>query len=146
MNKTTIEAMTSSGKDDWETPAWLFDQLNDEFHFTLDPCCTHKTAKCHKHYTPEENGLLQDWGGRSSFAIRPTPEKPVPIPGKSLGCRNAPQRRKSPAPLWWPCCQPERTQNFSTATFTARLKFVSSKAGCHSLTTAKRQASRCLAQ
>lgn len=63
MNKTTIDAMTSSGKDDWETPAWLFDRLNAEFHFTLDPCCTHETAKCSKHYTKEENGLIQDWGG-----------------------------------------------------------------------------------
>ena len=147
MNKTTIEAMTSTGKDDWETPAWLFDQLNAEFHFTLDPCCTHETAKCLKHYTPEENGLIQDWGGGRLFsAIRPIPAKPAPILGRSHGCRNAPQRRKSPAPLWWLCCQPERTQNFSTATSTAKLKSVSSRAVCHFSTTAKRRASRCLAQ
>lgn len=63
MTETTIAAMTSTGKDDWETPHWLFDKLNAEFHFTLDPCCTHQTAKCRKHYTPAENGLIQDWGG-----------------------------------------------------------------------------------
>lgn len=67
MNSATIKAMTSTGKDDWETPAWLFNQLNAEFHFTLDPCCTHETAKCPKHYTPEENGLTQDWGGGDCF-------------------------------------------------------------------------------
>lgn len=67
MTEKTIAAMTSSGKDDWETPRWLFEQLNGEFHFTLDPCCTHETAKCSKHYTPQENGLLQDWGGGDRF-------------------------------------------------------------------------------
>lgn len=35
MNTATIKAMTSTGKDDWETPAWLFNQLNAEFHATL---------------------------------------------------------------------------------------------------------------
>lgn len=67
MTDTTIAAMTSTGKDDWETPRWLFDKINAEFHFTLDPCCTHQTAKCCKHYTPAENGLAQDWGGRNRF-------------------------------------------------------------------------------
>lgn len=86
MNSATIKAMTSTGKDDWETPAWLFKQLNAEFHFTLDPCCTHETAKCSKHYTPEENGLIQDWrGGRLFSAIRPTPARQRPIPAKYLG-------------------------------------------------------------
>lgn len=85
MNTATIKAMTSTGKDDWETPAWLFNQLNAEFHFTLDPCCTHETAKCPKHYTPEENGLTQDWGGRLFSAIHPTPARQRPIPAKYLG-------------------------------------------------------------
>lgn len=46
----------STGKDDWETPQWLFNQLDDEFHFTLDPCCTAENAKCRKYYTKAENG------------------------------------------------------------------------------------------
>jgi len=63
MDSTTLRAMTSTGKDDWATPDWLFQQLDAEFHFDLDPCCTHETAKCEKHFTPAENGLVQDWGG-----------------------------------------------------------------------------------
>ncbi|XHB95910.1 DNA N-6-adenine-methyltransferase [Lactococcus garvieae] len=47
----------------------FFNKLNDEFHFTLDPCSTHENAKCYKHFTIEENGLLQDWGGEKYFAI-----------------------------------------------------------------------------
>ena len=63
MDSTTLRAMTSTGKDDWATPDWLFQQLDAEFHFDLDPCCTHETAKCEKHFTSAENGLVQDWGG-----------------------------------------------------------------------------------
>ena len=50
---------------EWATPQELFNALNREFSFTLDPCCTHENAKCGKHYTKEENGLIQDWGGSS---------------------------------------------------------------------------------
>lgn len=82
MTETTIAAMTSTGKDDWETPHWLFDKLNAEFHFTLDPCCTHQTAKCRKHYTPAENGLIQDWGGEIVFCNPPYSRKTSTNPGQ----------------------------------------------------------------
>lgn len=29
-------------KDNWETPQYLYDELNDKFHFTLDPCADKK--------------------------------------------------------------------------------------------------------
>ena len=51
----------SSRTDDWTTPEWLFERLNAEFHFTLDPCSTTENAKCQRHYTREEDGLAQDW-------------------------------------------------------------------------------------
>lgn len=51
----------SSKSNEWETPQDFFDKLNAEFHFTLDPCCTHENAKCAKHYTEAEDGLKQDW-------------------------------------------------------------------------------------
>jgi len=34
----------SSKSNEWETPQAFFDKLNAEFHFTLDPCCTHENA------------------------------------------------------------------------------------------------------
>lgn len=51
----------SHNKDEWFTPQQLFDDLNDIFHFTLDPCATDENHKCFKYYTKEEDGLLQDW-------------------------------------------------------------------------------------
>lgn len=57
------EVMFSSRADDWETPQWLFDQLNAEFGFKLDVCATPDNAKCERYYTKAEDGLAQDWRG-----------------------------------------------------------------------------------
>ncbi len=35
-----------SDSDSWETPQWLFDQLNAEFHFDIDLCATEDNSKC----------------------------------------------------------------------------------------------------
>lgn len=63
-------AMTSN-KDDWETPQWLFDELDAIHHFTLDPCSTHENAKCEKHYTVEDDGLARSWDGETVFCNPP---------------------------------------------------------------------------
>lgn len=65
------KTLYSSRTEEWETPQSLFDQLNNEFHFTLDPCCTHENAKCHKHFTKNEDGLLQSWEGERVFCNPP---------------------------------------------------------------------------
>lgn len=41
------------------TPQDFYDQLNEEFRFTLDPCATHENHKCDKYYTKEQDGLVQ---------------------------------------------------------------------------------------
>ena len=51
----------NSDSNEWETPKYLYDQLDKEFNFTLDPCCTEQSAKCEKYYTKEDDGLKQDW-------------------------------------------------------------------------------------
>lgn len=64
MNNSFL-ANQNTGKDDWQTPKDLFLALDAVFHFTLDPCSTHENALCAKHYTKQEDGLSQNWGGRS---------------------------------------------------------------------------------
>ena len=59
----------SSETNEWATPQWLFDELDKEFNFTLDPCCTHENAKCKRHFTIEEDGLQQSWGGNQYSVI-----------------------------------------------------------------------------
>lgn len=64
----------SSATVEWATPQALFDKLDAEFHFDLDPCCTHENAKCAEHFTKAEDGLFQNWGAKGCFAIRHTGE------------------------------------------------------------------------
>lgn len=47
----------------WSTPQAFFDQLNAEFHFTLDACASLENAKCPAFYTESDDALLQPWSG-----------------------------------------------------------------------------------
>jgi hypothetical protein len=51
----------SSKTAEWETPQWLFDELNEEFGFTLDVCASEENHKCEKYFDIEMDGLKQDW-------------------------------------------------------------------------------------
>ena len=63
--------MVSSKSNEWATPQDFFDELNEEFSFTLDPCSTDDNRKCEKHYTIDEDGLSKDWSGETVFANPP---------------------------------------------------------------------------
>lgn len=65
------DILYSHKSDEWSTPYSVFEQLDKEFHFTLDPCATDQNHKCIKYYTKEENGLLQNWGGHTVFCNPP---------------------------------------------------------------------------
>lgn len=51
----------SSQTDEWATPQDLFDTLDAEFKFELDVCALDSSAKCPTYFTPETDGLNQDW-------------------------------------------------------------------------------------
>lgn len=68
---TNTDVMFSSNSNEWATPQEFFDKLNNEFHFTLDPCADNHNAKCNKYFTVEQNGLLQDWKGHTVFCNPP---------------------------------------------------------------------------
>lgn len=61
----------SSNSDNWATPTKLFETLNKEFHFNLDPCASHDNHKCPAYFTIEEDGLIQDWGLSTVFINPP---------------------------------------------------------------------------
>jgi phage N-6-adenine-methyltransferase len=71
MMHPTCQVMGSSKNMLWPTPQKWFDYLDLEFGFTLDPCCEHETAKCDKHYTPEEDGLSKSWANERVFMNPP---------------------------------------------------------------------------
>lgn len=61
----------SSNSDEWATPQDLFDILDSEFHFNLDPCADDTNHKCARYYTKETNGLSQKWGGGDRVFMNP---------------------------------------------------------------------------
>lgn len=71
MKAESLRMMFSSATDMWATPQSFFDELNNEFHFTLDPCATKANAKCNKFYMIDEDGLQQDWKGEVVFCNPP---------------------------------------------------------------------------
>ena len=47
----------SKASDEYGTPEWLFDVLNEEFNFRLDVCASHENHKCSFYYTEAIDGL-----------------------------------------------------------------------------------------
>jgi phage N-6-adenine-methyltransferase len=65
------DGMYSSETPEWSTPQELFDKLNDEFAFTLDPCATDENHKCEKWFTVQQDGLSQPWVPENVFMNPP---------------------------------------------------------------------------
>lgn len=57
------QGLFTSKTDMWETPQSVFDNLNEEFAFDLDVCAVESNKKCEKYFSPEQDGLKQDWQG-----------------------------------------------------------------------------------
>ena len=64
----------SSKSDEWATPREVFESLNSEFHFDLDPCASESNHKCDTYYTAEEDGLQHAWGEHRVFCNPPYSE------------------------------------------------------------------------
>ena len=60
------EALFSHKGDEWRTPQWLFDQLDEEFHFECDAAATFGNTKCDHFFGEDltgnkEDALVYDW-------------------------------------------------------------------------------------
>ena len=67
-------ALFTSNSDEWATPQDVFDKLNCEFHFDLDPCATANNHKTDWYFTAEQDRLDQNWGGHKVFCNPPYSE------------------------------------------------------------------------
>lgn len=54
-------ALKTTGRDDYETPQELFEELNHKFRFKLDPASSDENHKCIFYYTKAMDGLSKDW-------------------------------------------------------------------------------------
>lgn len=57
------DVMFSSKTDMWATPQNFFDKLNEEFGFNTDVCAIPENAKCKRFFSPDVDGLKQEWTG-----------------------------------------------------------------------------------
>lgn len=96
-----LQVHYSSNTIEWATPPDLFQRLDREFGFTLDPCSTADNAKCARHYTKAENGLLQDWSNDVVFMNPPY--------GRAIGAWIAKAHEESKRGAIVVCLIPART-------------------------------------
>lgn len=61
----------SSKTIEWATPLSLYAELDQEFHFDLDPCADETNHKCNTYFTKEDDGLSKDWGVHRVFCNPP---------------------------------------------------------------------------
>ena len=65
--------------DRFRTPPWLFKVLDDEYDFRLDACAESEVALCKDYYSPEQDGLKQNWAEHGTVFCNP------PSNGHQLG-------------------------------------------------------------
>lgn len=63
--------LLSSKNMNWCTPQEFFNELDSEFHFTLDAAATAVSAKCRRYFTQEDDGLQKSWQGERVFCNPP---------------------------------------------------------------------------
>lgn len=55
------DILFSSSSDEWETPQWLFDRLDAEFHFDIDAAATQENSLASGYFTKSDDALKQEW-------------------------------------------------------------------------------------
>ena len=64
-----IDVMYSSKTDQWATPDDFFRELDQEFHFNLDPCADEQNHKVRKVFHKGRQWSFKGLGGIACFAI-----------------------------------------------------------------------------
>ena len=64
------------GNDNFETPDYIFIQLDNIFHFNMDVAASKENAKvAHCFFDKDENAILKHWGGHRCFCNPPFSNK-----------------------------------------------------------------------
>lgn len=64
------QTLFSAKSCEWDTPQEVFDALNAEFDFELDPCAKQGHGKCAS-FDMNENGMMKRWAPRRVFMNPP---------------------------------------------------------------------------
>ncbi len=71
MRRMVHSALYTSRAEDWETPQALFDALHHVFAFALDACAHAGNSKLERFFSPDEDGLSQDWASHGRIWLNP---------------------------------------------------------------------------
>ncbi|MFY7908427.1 MAG: DNA N-6-adenine-methyltransferase [Emticicia sp.] len=63
LKRMNIKAFFSHKNTVWSTPQGFFDELDKKYNFTTDVCATSENTKCAIFFSPETDGLQQEWTG-----------------------------------------------------------------------------------
>jgi len=66
---------TNNSKDNFETPDYLFNQLNARYNFTHDVSCNYENSKCGYGFDKTSDGLKQSWKDYRVFCNPPFSNK-----------------------------------------------------------------------
>ena len=61
--------MNTKGNDNFRTPDFIFEQLDNIFNFELDVAADSSNAKCSMFFSESDNALKLCWGGEDAFVI-----------------------------------------------------------------------------
>jgi phage N-6-adenine-methyltransferase len=48
-------------RDDWETPQWLFNKLNEQYYFSYDCCASKNNSKCNIYFFEDFLKTKSEW-------------------------------------------------------------------------------------
>lgn len=101
--------MTRNISDEWQTPQWLFDELNKEFNLYVDLCATRNNYKCNMWTNDYLNCDLKNWycslQDFGSCFMNPPYSNPKPFIEKawedSKYCKIVCLVKCDPSTRWW---------------------------------------------
>lgn len=67
-----------ANREDWETPAHIFDPLHREFRFELDAAASDHNAKTLAYIGEDMDGLVVDWSWAGSVWVNPPYGREIP--------------------------------------------------------------------
>jgi site-specific DNA-methyltransferase (adenine-specific) len=60
-----------SVRQDWETPVELFNEVNEEFHFTLDVAASEQNKKVERFISQDQDAMTVSWGTNTCWLNPP---------------------------------------------------------------------------
>ena len=98
------KALYSHDSDEYETPQWLFNLLNNVFHFELDPCAkpqieSQKRIKTRFVMTQDFDGLTKTWNNYSTFVNPPYSKVRKWVEKAMIEFNERASNEKKPAPI-----------------------------------------------